>query len=182
MNSRHVKDLMVSLDECPLVSEDATLGDAVLALEEAQQNLPAGRQPYRAVLVVDEKKRIVGKIGQLAILRALEPRYDVIGDLAALSAAGVSEEFVSSMMDHYRFFQEGLPNLCSRASRLLVREVMRPVKECVDEGAALQEAIHKLVMWQTLSLLVTQGTEVVGLLRLSDLFDAIAAQLRAVAG
>jgi CBS domain-containing protein len=181
MDSRRVKDLMVSLDQCPLVSEDATLREAVLALEEAQKNLPAGRQPYRAVLLIDDKKRIVGKIGQLAVLRALEPRYDVIGDLESLSAAGVSEEFVSSMMEHYRFFQEQLADLCSRSGRLLAKEVMRPVKQCIDEEAALPEAIHKLVIWQTLSILVTRKTEVVGLLRLSDLFDAITAQLKAAA-
>jgi CBS domain-containing protein len=181
MDSRRVKDLMVSLDQCPVVTADATLGEAVLALEEAQKKLPAGRQPYRAVLVIDDKKRIVGKIGQLAVLRALEPRYDVIGDLASLSAAGVSDEFVSSMMDHYRFFQEELSNLCPRAGRLLVKEVMRPVKQNIDENAPLSEAIHKIVIWQTLSVLVTRGTEVVGLLRLSDLFDAIAAQLKTAA-
>jgi CBS domain-containing protein len=182
MDSRQVKDLMVSLDQCPVVPEDATLREAVLALEEAQKNLPPGRQPYRAVLVVDDKKRIAGKIGQLAVLTALEPRYSVIGDLESLSAAGVSEEFVSSMMEHYRFFQEDLRHLCSRTSRILVKEVMRPVKQSIDENATLPEAIHKMVIWQTLSILVTRGEEVVGLLRLSDLFDAIAVELKVAAG
>ena len=181
MDSRRVKDLMVSLDQYPVVPEGATLHEAVLALEQAQKNLPSGRQPYRAVLVVDDQKRIVGKIGQLALLTALEPRYSVIGDLEALSVAGVSDEFVSSMMEHYRFFQEDLSDLCSRSSRLQVKEVMRPVKQCIDENATLSEAIHKIVMWQTLSILVTRGTEVVGLLRLSDLFDAIATELKAAA-
>ena len=182
MTSKRVKDLMVSLDQCPVVSEGATLLQAVLALEEAQKKLPPGRQPYRAVLIVDDKKRIVGKIGQLALLRALEPRYSVIGDLESLSAVGITEEFVSSMMEHYRFFQEDLRDLCAQTSRLLVKEVMRPVKQSIDENATLPEAIHKIVMWQTLSILVTRGTEVVGLLRLSDLSDEIAAELKAAAG
>jgi len=181
MDDKRVKDLMVSLDEYPVVSQDATLREAVLALEEAQRQLPGGRQPYRAVLVVDEKKRIAGKIGQLAFLRALEPRYDVIGDLESLSVAGVSEEFVASTMEHYRFFQENLPDLCSRTSRLLVKDVMRPVTQSIDENASLREAIHRIVVWQTLSILVTRGTDVVGLLRLSDLSDAITAQLKAAA-
>jgi predicted transcriptional regulator len=85
-------------------------------------------------------------------------------------------------MEHYRFFQEDLRDLCSRSSRLLVKEVMRPVQQSIDENAALPEAIHKIVMWQTLFILVTRGAEVVGLLRLSDLFDAIAAELKAAAG
>jgi len=182
MDEKRVKDLMVSLDEYPVVSQDATLRQAVLALEEAQKRLPGGRQPYRAVLVVDEKKRIVGKIGQLAFLGALEPRYDVIGDLDSLSVAGVSEEFVASMMEHYRFFQERLSDLCARSSRVLVKDVMRPVTQSVDENATLQETIHRIVMWQTLSLLVTRDDAVVGLVRLSDLFDAVAEQLKAATG
>lgn len=182
MDEKRVKDLMVSLDEYPVVSQDATLRQAVLALEEAQKRLPGGRQPYRAVLVVDEKKRIVGKIGQLAFLAALEPRYDVIGDLDALSVAGVSEEFVASMMEHYRFFQERLSDLCARSSRVLVKDVMRPVTQSVDENATLRETIHRIVMWQTLSLLVTRDDAVVGLVRLSDLFDAVAEQFKAATG
>jgi len=181
MNSRRVKDFMVSLDECPVVSEGATLREAVLAIEEAQKNLPAGRQPCRAVLVVDGKERIVGKIGQLAVLGALGPRYDVIAEFGSLSSAGVSEEFVSSMMKHYGPFHEALPDLCSGASTLLVKVVMRPINQNIGEDAPLLEAIHKMVIWQTLSILVTRGAEVVGLLRLSDVFDAIAAQLKTAA-
>ena len=181
MHSRRVKDLMVSLGECPVVSEDATLRDAVLALDEAQKKLPAGRQPYRAVLVIDDKKRIAGKIGQLALLGALRLRHDVIAEFESLSPAGVSDEFVSSMMEHYRFFHEALPDLCSGASTLLVKVVMRPINQNISETASLSEAIHKMVMWQTLSILVTRGAEVVGLLRLSDIFDAVAAQLKTAA-
>jgi hypothetical protein len=50
---------------------------------------------------------------------------------------------------------------------------MIPVTESIDENALLTEAIHRIVLWQTLSILVTRGGEVVGILRLSDLFDEI---------
>ncbi len=179
MDSKRVKDLMVPLDQYAVVSQDATLFDAVRALEQAHESLPAGRQPYRAVLVIDEKKRIVGKIGQLAFLTALEPRYSIVGDLESLARAGVSDEFVSSMMEHYRFFQDDLTDLCARAKGLSVKDVMHPVTESIDENATLAEAIHKIIVWQTLSILVTRGPDMVGLLRLSDLFDEITAQMKA---
>lgn len=53
MNAKTVKDLMVPLDNYAVVPEDATLLDAIAALEKSQKNLPTGRQPHRAVLVVD---------------------------------------------------------------------------------------------------------------------------------
>lgn len=181
MDSKRVKDLMVPLDDYPVVSRDATLLEAVRALAKAQKSLPAGRQPHRAVLVIDDNKRIVGKVGQLAVLRALEPRYNVVGDLESLARAGVSDEFVSSMMEHYRFLQDDLTDLCSRAAMRVVREMMVPTTESLDENVLLSEAIHRIIMWQTLSVLVTRGSEIVGVLRLSDLFEEITAQMEASA-
>lgn len=181
MENRSVKDLVVPLDEYPVVPEDANLLDAILALDEAQRKLPPGRQPYRAVLVIDANGKIIGKIGQLAFMKALEPKYSVLGDLRTLARAGVTAEFVSSMMDHYQFFQDSFADLCTRGRSLPVKDVMHPVTESVDENASLSDAAHKIVIWQTLSLLVTRGEEVVGLLRLSDLFEELTAQMMVLA-
>ncbi|UCC79711.1 MAG: CBS domain-containing protein [Candidatus Zixiibacteriota bacterium] len=173
MDKKLVRDLMVLLDDYAVVSKDASLLDAVLALEKAQENLPPDRQPHRAVLVVDENKNVIGKIGQLAFLRALEPKYKIIKDFDKLTKAGVSSEFVSSMMEHFRLFEVGLDDLCQKARSILAGEVMHPVEESIDEKASLSEALHKMVIFQTLSILVTKNKKVVGLLRLSDLFEEI---------
>jgi CBS domain-containing protein len=173
MDKKTVKDLMVPLDEYPLVRDNATLLDAALALDEALKNLPPGRQPYRAVLVTDKDGRVIGKIGQWIFLKALEPKYGVLGDLGKLARAGVSAEVIASMMEHYRLFQDNLSDSCRRASAMKVTDVMHPVAESIDETAPLSEAIHQLVIGQTLSVLVTRQGQITGLLRLSDLFDAI---------
>ncbi len=174
MDKTIVKDVMIRLEEYPVVSADATLADALLALEEAQKRLPPGRQPYRAVLVVDRDKRVVGKLGQWAFLMALEPKYAVHGDMGKLARAGVDPALIDSMMEHYRFFQDSLSDLCARAAGIRVSDIMRPVGDSVDESAPLSHAIHKMVLGQTLSILATSGAEAVGLVRLSDLFDVVA--------
>jgi CBS domain-containing protein len=173
MNNKLVRDLMVLLDDYAVVDQDASLLDAVKALEKSQKNLPPQRQPHRAVLVVDEKRNVIGKIGQLAFLRALEPKYKIIKDFDKLAKAGVSGEFVSSMMEHFRLFEEGLDDLYRKARGILARDVMHPVEESIDENATLSEAVHKIVIYQTLSILVTKDKKVIGLLRLSDLFDEV---------
>jgi len=178
MDKKTVKDLMVPLDEYPAVGDQATVLEALEALDRAQQNLPSGRQPYRAVLVVDRNDKIVGKLGQMAFLNALEPKYNVLGDVGRLAQAGVSDEFISSMMEHYRFFQDSLNDLCRRAATLKVKDVMHSVTESIDEHASLGEAIHKIVIGQMLSILVTRGDDVVGLLRLADLFETVAGQMK----
>lgn len=178
MNEKRVKDLMVPLDHYGLVSQDDTLLDAVLKLEEAQKKRDRRRQPFRAVLVVDDKGKVIGKLGQLAFLKALEPQRNVLGDMSKLANAGVSEQFISSVMSHYRFFQEDLTSLCNRARNIKVKEVMHPVAESIDENASMGEAISKIIMWQTLSVLVTRGKEVIGLLRLSDLCQEVAEYMK----
>jgi hypothetical protein len=178
MDKKLVKDLMVPLEEYAVVDEEDTLLDALLALDEAQKKLPPGRQPYRAVLVRGKKGDVVGKLGQLVFLNALEPKYSVLGDLGKLARAGVSPELVSSMMEHFRFLQDSLPDLCRRASMVKVKDVMHPTKESIDENAPLSEAIHRMVLGQTLSILVTRGSDPVGLIRLSELFDVIADNMK----
>ena len=64
MNITTVRDLMVPLEEYATVPEEATLFEAVMALEQAQERLDRNRYKYlhRAVLVYDKNKKIVGKI------------------------------------------------------------------------------------------------------------------------
>ena len=79
MKTMIVKNLIVPLSEYAIVSEEATLYEAVLALEKAQAKFDQNRYRHRAILVYDEKKHIAGKISQLDILRALEPKYKQMG-------------------------------------------------------------------------------------------------------
>ncbi len=178
LDSIRVKDLMLPLSEYAVVSEDSTVREALLALEEAQKELPPGRPPHRAVLVADRANNIIGKAGQLTILRALESKSSVLGDLDTLATAGVTPESVSSMMDNLEFWQDCLSANSMRAGAMKIKNVMIPAKEFVDEDARLLEAIHKIVAGQTLSVLVKRRGEVIGILRVSDLFTKIADHIR----
>ena len=54
MEEKTVKDLMVPLAAYATVSEEATLFEAVLALEEAGKKYDQSRDKHRAVLVLDK--------------------------------------------------------------------------------------------------------------------------------
>jgi len=177
-DSRKVKDLMVPLDQYPQVNKNATLLEAATVLEDARRQMPRGRQPYQAVLVVDDGGAVVGKIGQLALLKALEPKSHVFDDLDTLRKAGVSTESLERVMEHSHLFQQELPDICLAAARIPVHNVMHPLTEHIDEDAPLGEAIHSLTVGQTLSLMVTRGSTPVGLIRLSDLCDEVAFYIR----
>jgi hypothetical protein len=178
MYGKTAKDLMRPLEECAVVPESATLAEAIAALEEAQARLPAGRQRHRAVLVRDDKGRIVGKLGYLGFLKALEPKYSSLGDVERLSRAGVGTELLNVITDSYRFWQDDLESVRRRADHIRVKDEMIPIEEGIDAGCTLTEAMHHLIMRQSLSVVVMMKGSAVGLVRLSDLFDEVAEFIR----
>ena len=172
-----VRDLMVPIQEYAKVTQRANLYDALVALETAQSKLPKGKAPHRAVLVEDESGELVGNIGRLVFIKALGAEFSTLRTREAMNRAGVSQESISTVMSHMRFFQERLATLKERAKSIKVNDVMHPVGESIDENASLQDAIDLFGAWQTLSILVTREDEVIGVLRLSDLFQEMAKQI-----
>lgn len=171
---KKVKDVMLPISSYPTVNVKGTLLDAVRALENAQKDRPPEIEPYRAVLVVDDDGKIIGKIGQLAFLKALEPKYNIVVDIDKLTQANLSSEFIETIMDHYDLWRESFFDVCGKAHTVLVKDIMMPVVQNISQDASIAEAIHKIIMWQTLSILVTDGNKIVGILRLSDLYKEIA--------
>ena len=173
-----VEDLMVPLDEYATVKEDDTLFDAVMALEAAQQkrNVEKHQFMHRAVLVMDDKGEVVGKIGHIDVLRALEPKYKQFGDSRAITRAGFSPEFIRSMMETQQICESSLIDMCAKGARIRVKEFMYTPEEGekVDAEASLCEAIHQFVMTgMHLGLLVVKEGKIVGILRRTDVFMTV---------
>jgi hypothetical protein len=169
---------MLPLKEYPIVDSNATLLDAVVRLDEARQKSDPARQPFMAVLVADRAGNIVGKLGHLAILQALEPRSSVVDDLYTLDQAGVSDSIMQTALDHYRTLKHDFADLCAGAAAVPVRSVMHPFHEHIDVEASINEVIHQMVVWQTLSILVTEHDRPIGLVRLADVCDEVIRQMR----
>lgn len=172
-----VEDLMVPIEEYATVGKDATLYEAVKALEKAQEDFDYKHSFYRhrAILVLHKNGDVLGKISQLDILRALEPKYGDMGDMRYLSRTGFSAHFIKSIMDKYALCDIPLTEMCGRATDLKVTDFMyKPNEgEYIEADAALCEAIHMLVMGDHQSLLVTRDEKIVGILRLTDVFKEI---------
>lgn len=177
MDSATVKDIMVPLEEYATVSHNASLYEAVLALEKAQEELDKTRYHYlhRAILVYDDNDRIVGKVSQLDILSALDPKYGEMGESRSMSKAGFSPNFLKDMLEQYSILNESFLDVCRQASNVKVGKIMYSPSagEYVDENATIREAIHQFVMGHHQSLLVTSGKKIIGILRLTDVFKEI---------
>lgn len=183
MDTVTIKDLMVPLDEYATVYEDATLFDAVLALEKAQNLFDRKRSLYlhRAILVFDNNENIVGKISQLDVLRALDPKYGRMGESRSLSKAGFSPNFLRSMLEQYTLLAEPFDELCRKAAKVKVKDFMYTPSEgeYLDENASMREAVHRFVMGHHQSLLVTRAEKIIGILRLTDVFKEVFQRMKA---
>ncbi len=180
MKATKVKELMVPLEEYATVSEESSLYEAVLALEEAQERFQKDTYKHRAILVYDENKNIVGKLSQLDVIKGLEAGYKHL-DLSSVKHTGFSPEFMRSLIKAYDLWSKPLEEICRKAPSIKVKDVMyTPTEgEYVREEANLDEAIHQLVMGKHQSLLVTRGDKIVGILRLTDVFKEIGEVMKA---
>ncbi len=177
MKSKTVKEVMVPIKDYATVGQDATLIDAVMALEKSQLEFDQTRYRHRAILVLDENNHVIGKISQHDVIKALEPHYQKIRsrEKGALDRFGLSDFFIKAALKEYSFWDKPLQNLCEKAVRQKVKDFMyMPSQgEFVEENASMDEAIHRLVIGEHHSLLVTRGKEIVGVLRLTDVFEMV---------
>ena len=180
MGNITIKDLMIPLPKYATVSQEATLYDAILALEKAQSELDRSQYPPAAILILDKNDQVVGKLSMWDVLRGLEPKYAEIGFPDALSRSGFSPDFLRSMLERYGLWGKPLKDICGKAARIKVKNLMStpPEGERVAESASLDEAIHQLVMGHHQSLLVTSDRNIVGILRLTDVFIHIFNEMR----
>ena len=171
---------MIPISEYATVSEDASLYEAVKCLNQIRKIAPNNQYPQVTVLVYDTSNHICGKISPLDIIRGLEPKYRLLGhsdplSTIGLSRFGLSPDFLKSLIVQYNLWDVPLEELIQKASALKVKEFMyTPLEgEYVRIDSPLSEAIHQIVLGHHQSLLVLSGKDIVGVLRLVDIFSKV---------
>ena len=172
METPKVKDFMVPLDQYVCLSEEATICDAFVALEKALNRSEAQPYPHRAVIVCDKEGRVMGKLSHVALLKSLEPGYAVLGDVKKQVGLGQSAEFLKSTMDRYDLWKGSLDELCRKAVNVKLGDIVAypAASEVIDQNASLSNGMHQLIMGRYQSLLVTSKGDIVGILKLTDVF------------
>ena len=88
---------------------------------------------------------------------------------------GFSPKFMKGILEQYELWYEPLKDICGKGGKQKVKDVMHTptAGEYVKETANLGEAIHLLIMGYHQSLLVTKDKNIIGILRLTDVFKEI---------
>jgi len=175
MKQYTVRDLMVPISEYATVPEGSTVMEAVAALEKAQEVFDHTRYSHRAVLILGKDNRVVGKLSQFDFLRSLEPESEQSGSMADIDKFGFSAKTVALQREQHRLKGLPLEDIFQNAAKLKVEEFMQTPAESdyIEAKTSLHTAINQMITDPTLSLLVVDKDEIVGILRLSDVFGAV---------
>lgn len=175
MKTRQVKELMVPIADYATVHVDATMAEAIRALENEAMRF--GDAPYRhqSLVVIDDNRHVVGRLSQVDMMHALEPGYSEITDSPWMSRSTLSKKVLQTLREQFQLWEQPLEVLCQAVSKARVKEFMQKPSEgeFVSETDTLNIAVHRIVMGRHHSLLVTHDKEIVGILRSTDLFNAL---------
>ncbi len=177
MHSKTIKEVMVPISKYATVSKDANLFEAICAIED--ETLACGDLPFRhqSVIIVGEDNRVLGKVSQIDIMRAMEPNYTKVGSEIdhRLHRFGYSLEMLKDMYEGVSLWDKNRSELCKLAVELKVTDFMyKPDEgEFINESDDLFCAMHRIVMGRHRSLLVMRGEGIVGILRSTDLFHEL---------
>jgi CBS domain-containing protein len=162
---KKVADLMIRLEDYPHVPYWYTLRQAMAIVREAAIKFEGTFEP-RSVLVFDEKYHLLGILTLKDIIRGLTPKL-LQGAVTKLQAA---VDLDSTLADLEADISG--PKI-KEASQTAVSEVMSPIKATVDAGDTLAKALFVMVKEDMSRMPVMAEGRVVGIIRLSDLFQEI---------
>lgn len=167
-----VAELMVPVEGYTVVADTDSLLAAIEALEAASAGMPddPSRPRDRAVLVRRADGRILGKLSMWDLLAGLDPRQGhPVDPLSMVETFGLwSHALLRNAPDAARQMTAGA----------LLRRAQEHEDERIDAGASMDQAVNQLIRGRYLSLLVTRNSQIVGILRLSDVFRTVSGLLR----
>ncbi len=173
---RKVKDRMIPLEKYATITPDATLKEAALALRTSHCELETGmctETGPRTVFVIDDNGKLVGILDFSSILSTLIP--EITGGLSArLAALGVTIAFAQADAADQDETRLGFKARVIKNAETKVRDIMLKTRGSIDANATLMDALKKMYRNKITKLPVYEGGKLVGVLRDTDLFLAVA--------
>lgn len=165
-----VKNTMTPIMDYATITEDQTLYDVFLILEESKKLYT---KVHRDIIVMDNDGQFKGKVTIIDIFKALEPKYKQLKTTYA-DGTLTTENILKTIRD-FDLWLIPMKDLCERGSHIKVSEIMHiPDKhEYIQEDESLEKALHEYVMGVHQPLIVKHKDQVTGILRLEDLYEVI---------
>jgi CBS domain-containing protein len=155
-----VQDIMIPIENYTVIAIDKSLREAIIAMRKVYCEVETGRcteAGHRASLVINEYGQLSGIIDFRTILEALIPN--------------IAEQFADKLTSH------GVASFMERIlkeAEVIVGDIMLDIRDSLNVGDDLLEAIKVMHRNKATVLPVYKAAKLVGVLRDSDLFLAVA--------
>jgi predicted transcriptional regulator len=179
MDKMKVRELMVPTDRFPKISDNASLFDALSALEKAQEAFLSGKAEQRIMLVEDEKNQIIGKISPIDLFKGLEKNYNKVNVEETLDKFGLKYIWTAMRKD-YNLWESPFKDLCRKAGDVHVKDFVNIPGEgqTIDVEDSLSKSFHLFVVNRHDTLFVMEKNQFVGLLRFSDVYSQVSQTMK----
>jgi CBS domain-containing protein len=171
-----VWDFMVPVKDYATVSEDQPLSEAVLTLRRVYCQVEDGtctEAGHRTALVLDAKGTLVGILDFKSILAVLVP--EIAGGVSArLESLGVTVTFAEADVLDIDETRAAFRARVLRNAQTRVKDVMLKLRGTIAADSDLMDALKLMYKNRIVVLPVFRDSELVGVLRDSDLFLAVA--------
>lgn len=157
VNEKRIKDIMTPVGEYSTVDADCTVKEAVRVLANSFCPDEGGAHQGHRTVIVNDNGKPAGFLTYRALLTAIEPRFVKVDQWAV------------------PIFWEGLfTERCREESKKKVRDIMTPIKLIMlDSEDTIMKAVHAMIKHKLSSLPVAKGGEVVGVVRINEIFQEI---------
>jgi hypothetical protein len=180
MEKMKIRELMRPIGDFPRISENATLLEAVEALEKADWEYKSGKAPERILLVHGGFNKIVGKLSPMDVVQGLEPNYGSLDNLESIPYGRITRQSIETMKRHYRLWHQPLGELWKKAQRVTIRDFIRMpmADQMVNADDDMDVAFHIFVVRRHGSLFVLEKSMIAGVLLFSDVYREIKEAMR----
>lgn len=174
--TKKVRDVMIPIEDYSMVREDQPLKDAVMKLRKVYCQIEDGactEAGHRTALVVDARGELVGILDFKSILAVLVP--EIAGGVTAkLETLGVTMAFAEADALDMDEARAGFRARVLRNAETRVKDVMLNLRGTIHADLDLMDGLKLMYQNKVVVLPVFRDSELVGVLRDSDLFLAVA--------
>jgi CBS domain-containing protein len=156
-----IRDIYIPLAEYPHIRDTAILRDAYAVLHDAYKT---GKR-FRRMLVLDAHDQLVGVLGIRDLLRGVFPDYLRTGEHHHFQGAQPDVPALTLI------WQETCATQCKEAARKPISGFMGAVPDTVKLSDPITLAAYLMVIHDTSMLPVVDGSKVVGVVRIIDVFN-----------
>jgi len=171
LDKLRVKDLYVDIDDYPNISLNAPIGHAFHLMHHALQD----KTRFRTILVLDDDDHLKGYLSLRDLIRAVGPDYlhkkrpDVKGN-QPFNIEGLDQDMSALSL----IWQEGFTLKLHDELKKPVCDYMTLMEDQVSLDDPIAKCLYLMLFRDVLVLPVVENDQVIGVIRLIDLFERIA--------